>query len=178
MLDSLDGLQRSHSCGVLRSNDIDTEVVLMGWVQRRRDHGGLIFVDLRDREGLTQVVFNPDINDVAHAKADMLRSEFVIAVRGIVIPRPEGMANPHLPTGEIEVAVEELRLLNTSQTPPFELEDFQAGHLGSHPPPVPLSRSAPAEPDDQPAAAAQGSPGGADLFELHGIHRSGNPDFD
>ncbi len=124
MLDSLDGLQRSHSCGVLRSDDIDEEVVLMGWVQRRRDHGGLIFVDLRDREGLTQVVFNPDINDLAHAKADMLRNEFVIAVRGIVIPRPEGMANPNLPTGEIEVAVEELRLLNTSQTPPFELEDF------------------------------------------------------
>ncbi len=72
MLDSLDGLQRSHSCGVLRSDDIDKEVVLMGWVQRRRDHGGLIFVDLRDREGLTQVVFNPDINDQAHAKADML----------------------------------------------------------------------------------------------------------
>ena len=125
MLDSLDGLQRSHSCGVLRSDDIDKEVVLMGWVQRRRDHGGLIFVDLRDREGLTQVVFNPDINDLAHAKADMLRSEFVIAVRGIVIPRPEGMTNPNLPTGEIEVAVEELRLLNTSQTPPFELEDFK-----------------------------------------------------
>ena len=125
MLDSLDGLQRSHSCGVLRSDDIDKEVVLMGWVQRRRDHGGLIFVDLRDREGLTQVVFNPDINDLAHAKADMLRSEFVIAIRGIVIPRPEGMANPNLPTGEIEVAVEELRLLNTSQTPPFELEDFK-----------------------------------------------------
>ena len=125
MLDSLDGLQRSHSCGVLRSDDIDKEVVLMGWVQRRRDHGGLIFVDLRDREGITQVVFNPDINDLAHAKADMLRSEFVIAVRGIVIPRPEGMANPNLVTGEIEVAVEELRLLNTSQTPPFELEDFK-----------------------------------------------------
>ncbi len=124
-MDSLDGLQRSHSCGVLRSDDIKKEVVLMGWVQRRRDHGGLIFVDLRDREGLTQVVFNPDINDQAHAKADVLRSEFVIAVRGIVIPRPEGMTNPNLPTGEIEVAVEELRLLNSSQTPPFELEDFK-----------------------------------------------------
>jgi aspartyl-tRNA synthetase len=125
VLDSLDGLQRRHSCGVLRSDDINKEVVLMGWVQRRRDHGGLIFVDLRDREGLTQVVFNPDISDQAHAKADMLRSEFVIAVRGIVIPRPEGMTNPNLPTGEIEVAVEELRLLNTSQTPPFELEDYK-----------------------------------------------------
>ena len=125
MLDSVDGWQRSHSCGALRREDVDREVILMGWVQRRRDHGGLIFVDLRDREGLTQVVFNPEVNDVAHAKADMLRSEFVIAVRGIVIMRPEGMANPNLPTGEIEVAVEELRLLNTSLTPPFELEDFK-----------------------------------------------------
>lgn len=125
MLDTLDGWQRTHSCGALRREDIAKEVILMGWVQRRRDHGGLIFVDLRDREGLTQVVFNPEVNDVAHAKADMLRSEFVIAIRGIVILRPEGMANPNLPTGEIEVAVEELRLLNTSQTPPFELEDFK-----------------------------------------------------
>ena len=125
MLDTLAGLQRTHSCGALRRQDVDTEVVLMGWVQRRRDHGGLIFVDLRDRDGLTQVVFNPEVNDVAHAKADMLRSEFVIAVRGIVMLRPEGMANPNLPTGEIEVAAAELRLLNTSLTPPFELEDFK-----------------------------------------------------
>ncbi|MGQ9920681.1 MAG: aspartate--tRNA ligase [Desulfobacca sp.] len=125
MLDTLAGLQRTHSCGALRRQDVDTEVVLMGWVQRRRDHGGLIFVDLRDREGLTQVVFNPEVNDVAHAKADMLRSEYVIAVRGIVILRPEGMANPNLATGEIEVAAAELRLLNTSLTPPFELEDFK-----------------------------------------------------
>jgi len=125
VFDSVDGLQRTHSCGALRREDIDQEVILMGWVQRRRDHGGLIFVDLRDREGLTQVVFNPEINDQAHAKADMLRSEFVIAIRGIVIPRPEGMANPNLPTGEIEVVVEELRLLNSSQTPPYELEDFK-----------------------------------------------------
>ncbi len=125
MLDTLAGLQRTHSCGALRREDVDTEVVLMGWVQRRRDHGGLIFVDLRDREGLTQVVFNPEVNDVAHAKADMLRSEFVIAVRGIVILRPAGMANPNLATGDIEVAAAELRLLNTSLTPPFELEDFK-----------------------------------------------------
>jgi len=125
VLDTLDGWQRTHSCGALRREDVETEVILMGWVQRRRDHGGLIFVDLRDRDGLTQVVFNPEINDVAHAKADMLRSEYVIAVRGYVMLRPEGMANPHLPTGEIEVAVAELRLLNTSLTPPFELEDFK-----------------------------------------------------
>lgn len=125
MLDSLDGMHRTHSCGVLRATDIGRQVVLMGWVQRRRDHGGLIFVDLRDREGLTQVVFNPEINEPAHAKADILRSEYVIAVRGVVMARPEGMANPNLPTGEIEVAATELRLLNTSLTPPYELEDFK-----------------------------------------------------
>ncbi|WP_449244430.1 aspartate--tRNA ligase [Desulfobacca acetoxidans] len=125
MLDSLDGMQRTHSCGGLRLDDLNKEVILMGWVQRRRDHGGLIFVDLRDREGLTQVVFNPEVNDLAHAKADILRSEFVIAIRGVVIARPEGMANPSLPTGEIEVAASELRLLNTSLTPPYELEDFK-----------------------------------------------------
>lgn len=125
MLDALNGLKRTHSCGVLRAADIGKEVVLMGWVQRRRDHGGLIFVDLRDREGLTQVVFNPEINALAHAKADLLRNEYVIAVRGVVAARPEGMENPNLATGEIEVAAEALWILNTSLTPPYELEDFK-----------------------------------------------------
>lgn len=125
MLDSLRGLKRTHSCGVLRAQDIGKEVVLMGWIMRRRDHGGLIFVDLRDREGITQVVFNPEVNTTAHHKAHVLRDEFVIAVRGVVFRRPEGMANPHLPTGEIEVAAEELRLLNVAKTPPFELEEYR-----------------------------------------------------
>jgi aspartyl-tRNA synthetase len=95
----------------------------MGWVQRRRDHGGLIFVDLRDREGITQVVFDPQIAPQAHEHAGSLRSEFVIAAKGKVRHRPEGMTNPKLPTGEIELAASELRILNGSKTPPFHIED-------------------------------------------------------
>jgi aspartyl-tRNA synthetase len=125
VFDSLAGLKRTHSCGVLRAQDEGAEVVLMGWVQRRRDHGGLVFVDLRDREGLTQVVFNPEINPDVHTKAGVLRDEFVLAVRGLVNLRPPEMVNPQLDTGEIEVIVEELRILNSSRTPPFELEDFR-----------------------------------------------------
>ena len=98
-------------------------VCLMGWVQYRRDHGGLIFVDLRDREGLTQVVFSPDIAPDAHKYAHILRSEYVLAVKGRVRPRPEGMLNTNMPTGEVEVVVLEWRLLNTSKTPPFPIED-------------------------------------------------------
>jgi aspartyl-tRNA synthetase len=98
-------------------------VCLMGWVQYRRDHGGLIFVDLRDRFGLTQVVFSPEIAPVAHEHAHILRSEYVSAVRGVVRPRPEGMTNPNMVTGEVEVVVHEWKLLNTSKTPPFPIED-------------------------------------------------------
>jgi aspartyl-tRNA synthetase len=103
--------------------DIGKEVVLMGWVQRRRDHGGVIFVDLRDRHGITQVVFNPDVAETVHAKAHIIRSEFVLAVRGTVDSRPEGMVNPKLQTGEIEVLVAELKILNKAHTPPFMIED-------------------------------------------------------
>jgi aspartyl-tRNA synthetase len=95
----------------------------MGWILRRRDHGGLIFVDLRDRWGLTQVVFNPEHDAVSHSRAEDLRSEYVIAVKGEVIPRPEGMENPDIPTGMVEVMVDELRVLNDSLTPPFSLDD-------------------------------------------------------
>ncbi|OPX20986.1 MAG: aspartate--tRNA ligase [Desulfobacca sp. 4484_104] len=125
MLDSLHGLKRTHSCGALRAGDVGQEVVLMGWVLRRRDHGGLIFVDLRDRHGITQVVFNPEVDSETHLKAHILRDEYVLAVRGVVFRRPAGMVNPTLPTGEIEVLVEELRLLNLSKTPPFELENYK-----------------------------------------------------
>ncbi len=125
MFDNLEGLNRTHSCGALRLGDAGREVVLMGWVQRRRDHGGLIFVDLRDRGGLTQVVFNPELNPDTHTKAGVLRDEFVLAVRGVVNPRPPEMINPNLPTGEIEILVSELRLLNSAKTPPFELEDYR-----------------------------------------------------
>jgi aspartyl-tRNA synthetase len=122
-VDNLGDMRRTHSCGVLNAKDVGSEVVLMGWVLRRRDHGGVIFVDLRDREGITQVVFNPQRAPEAHARAEAIRSEFVLGVRGRVEPRPEGMLNPNLPTGAIEVMASELRILNTAQTPPFLIED-------------------------------------------------------
>lgn len=109
--------------GTLTKNDIGKEVKLAGWVLRRRDHGGVIFVDLRDRTGFAQIVFNPQVNEEAHNKAQNLRSEFVISVVGKVRARSEEMINPKIPTGEIEVMVEKLELLNTSETPPFMLED-------------------------------------------------------
>jgi aspartyl-tRNA synthetase len=122
-VDNLGEMRRTNSCGVLNEKDVGREVVLMGWVLRRRDHGGVIFVDLRDRDGITQVVFNPQRAPEAHARAEAIRSEFVLGVRGRVAPRPEGMRNPTLPTGAIEVMASELRLLNTAQTPPFLIED-------------------------------------------------------
>lgn len=115
--------KRSHDNGSLTAKDIGKDVCLMGWVQYRRDHGGLIFADLRDRKGLTQVVFSPDHAPKAHEEAHILRSEYVIAIRGTVRERPEGMTNPALPTGEIEVVVNDWKLLNTSKTPPFPIED-------------------------------------------------------
>jgi aspartyl-tRNA synthetase len=121
--DILGTMRRSHHCQELTARAIGQEVVLMGWVQRRRDHGGVIFVDLRDREGITQVVFNPTVSQEVHDKAQVLRNEYVIAVRGKVEHRPEGMTNPQLFTGEIEVLVTELRILNAAQTPPFMIED-------------------------------------------------------
>ena len=119
MVDILEDMRRTHTCCELGAKDIGNEVVLMGWVLRRRDHGGVIFVDLRDREGLTQVVFNPEVNKTVHAKAHSIRSEYVLAVRGRVDPRPDGMVNPNLQTGEIEVLVSELKILNPAKTPPF-----------------------------------------------------------
>jgi aspartyl-tRNA synthetase len=116
-------MRRTHYCGELGAGQVGQEVVLMGWVQRRRDHGGVIFVDLRDRDGITQVVFNPDYNVQTHAKAETIRSEFVLGVKGKVEKRPEGMANPDLKTGEIEVMASELKILNRAQTPPFMIEE-------------------------------------------------------
>ena len=114
---------RSHYCDELGLENVDQQVCLMGWVQYRRDHGGLIFIDLRDRKGLTQVVFTPDFNAQALDEAHGLRSEYVMAVKGIVRKRPGDMVNSNLRTGEIEVAVTEFRLLNRSKTPPFIIED-------------------------------------------------------
>lgn len=119
---------RSHYCGALNVAHLDSEVTLCGWVHRRRDHGGVIFIDLRDRDGLVQVVFDPDTPD-SFAIADRVRSEYVLQVRGRVRHRPEGTVNPDLPTGEIEVLGLELTILNTAETPPFQLDD---AHLQVH----------------------------------------------
>ncbi|MBI4806959.1 MAG: aspartate--tRNA ligase [Desulfovibrio sp.] len=121
--DPLGDWRRTHNCCQLTAKDIGADICLMGWVQFRRDHGGLIFVDLRDREGLTQVVFSPDHAPEAHERAHVVRSEYVLAIKGTVRPRPEGMANPNMVTGEIEVVVNDWKLLNTSKTPPFTIED-------------------------------------------------------
>lgn len=122
-MDALGGWRRTHTCAGLGTEQLGQEACLMGWVQYRRDHGGLIFIDLRDRHGLTQVVFSPEVAPEAHARAHVLRTEFVLAIKGVVRPRPGDMVNPKLATGAIEVYVTEFKLLNTAKTPPFPIED-------------------------------------------------------
>ncbi|MCX7635460.1 MAG: OB-fold nucleic acid binding domain-containing protein, partial [Syntrophales bacterium] len=114
--------KRTHYCGEVTGAVEGLTVVLMGWTHRRRDHGGVIFVDLRDRTGIVQVVFNPEFNAAAHQEAHRIRNEFVLAVEGRVRRRPEGMENPSLKTGEWEVMVDELEILNEAKTPPFMIE--------------------------------------------------------
>ncbi len=122
-IDDLGDWKRSQHNNELCAANIGEQVCLMGWVQFRRDHGGLIFIDLRDREGLTQVVFSPEHNAEAHERAHAIRSEYVVAIKGLVRARPEGMANSNLVTGEIEIVVDEWKILNLSETVPFTIED-------------------------------------------------------
>ncbi|MCS7275523.1 MAG: aspartate--tRNA ligase [Dehalococcoidia bacterium] len=114
---------KTHACGSLGSQHVGQEVVLAGWVHRRRDHGGLIFVDLRDHDGIVQVVFHPREGPEAFRVADAVRSEYVLQVRGVVARRPAGTENPNLPTGEVEVRASEARVLNAARTPPFYVDD-------------------------------------------------------
>ena len=111
------------SCGSLSIENLGDDVVLAGWVHRRRDHGGLIFIDLRDREGVVQVVFNPELAPEIHVMAQDLRSEWVVQVKGSVGQRPDGTDNPRIPTGYVEVVAKELKILNPSKTPPFGIDD-------------------------------------------------------
>ena len=123
-METLQGMKRDHHCGTLRKADVGTEVVLCGWVSRRRDHGGLIFVDMRDRSGFVQVVFDEAaMNEGTFHKAESLRNEFCIAVRGTIRARSEETVNPNIDTGEIEVVCAELRILNKAKTPPFYIQD-------------------------------------------------------
>jgi aspartyl-tRNA synthetase len=114
---------KTHTCGQLRSKDAGQSVTLAGWVHRRRDHGGLAFIDLRDRWGITQVVFNPDTSGEALTAARDLRAEYVVKVTGVVRQRPPGLENPDLPTGEIEVVATEAEILNPAKTPPFYINE-------------------------------------------------------
>jgi aspartyl-tRNA synthetase len=122
-VESMAGLKRTHLCGKLSLQNLDEEVVLMGWVHRRRDHGGLIFIDLRDRYGIVQIVFNPDLAGQAFSKAEEVRNEYVLAVKGKVTARPSGTINPNLTTGEIEIYATDLKILNKAKTPPFYISD-------------------------------------------------------
>ena len=120
-METLNGLKRTHYCGDLRESNINEEVVLMGWVQKKRNLGGLVFVDLRDRSGLCQIIFDTDVNAEAFAKAEKLGSEYVVAVKGKVAERSS--KNPNMPTGDIEVFATELKVLNKSETPPIYIKD-------------------------------------------------------
>ncbi|WP_425061375.1 aspartate--tRNA ligase [Sporomusa carbonis] len=122
-MDTMQGLKRTNACNDLNQNHAEQEVTLCGWVSRRRDHGGLIFIDLRDRSGIVQVVFSPDVNQTAFTKAEMVRNEYVLAVQGVVKLRSESTVNPNMDTGTIEVYGNELRILNTAKTPPFYIQD-------------------------------------------------------
>jgi aspartyl-tRNA synthetase len=121
--DALNGWERTHLSTEITEKNVDNEVVVMGWVLRRRDHGGVIFVDLRDRRGLVQLVFNPEYSPETHLRAHNLRPEWVLAARGMVRPRPEESINPDVPTGHVEIFVSELKILNRSDPPPFPLDD-------------------------------------------------------
>ena len=120
-METLKGLKRTHYCGELREKNINEEVVLMGWVQKKRNLGGLVFVDLRDTSGLCQIVFDTDVDKEAFEKAEKLGAEFVIAVKGKVCERQS--KNPNMPTGDLEIFATELRLLNKSETPPIYIKD-------------------------------------------------------
>jgi aspartyl-tRNA synthetase len=116
-------MTRTHTCGELTKKDVRKEVVLYGWTQSRRDHGGLIFIDLRDRHGLTQIVFDPSHNKENHKKAEHIGREFVLNIKGKVRDRKQGMINPNMRTGEIEILVDELNIINKAETPPIEVDD-------------------------------------------------------
>ena len=115
--------KKTNSCGELRKDDIGKEVILMGWSQSRRDHGGLIFIDLRDREGISQIVFDPEDSAEAHKRAHIIKNEYVLAVKGKVVSRLAGSENPNMPTGEIEIKAQQVKILNVSDALPFNIDD-------------------------------------------------------
>ena len=131
MLDTLGNLERSHTCGELREKHVGQKVVLMGWVAKKRDFGVFTFIDLRDRDGLTQIIVSEETDLDAHEKAKLVRGEYVVAVKGEVFSRAEGTHNKKLATGDIEVHVHEVLILNDAKTTPFELEKVGSQNLAS-----------------------------------------------
>src|SRR5665648_721457 len=123
IIEPMGSWQKTNSCGELRKDDIEKEVILMGWAQRRRDHGGLIFIDLRDREGISQIVFDPKDSVETHKKSHLIKNEYVLAVKGKIVSRLSGSNNPNIPTGEIEIKAQQLKILNISDTLPFNIDD-------------------------------------------------------
>src|ERR1022692_3789032 len=123
VLDFLGDLRRTHMCGDLRAADAGQTVLLMGWAHRRRDHGSVIFIDMRDRTGHTQAIFHEDVDPVTHRRAEEVRAEYVIAVEGVVALRSKETVNPNMPTGEVEVVASKIWILNESRTPPFPMEE-------------------------------------------------------
>ncbi|MCP5044354.1 MAG: aspartate--tRNA ligase, partial [bacterium] len=118
-LDAMGSLRRTQMCGQIGNDQVGQEVVLAGWVNRRRDHGGVIFVDLRDRTGIVQIVFKPEVEPEAHERAGLVRNEFVLMVRGVLENRSDETINEKMKSGRVEMNVHELRLLNTATPPPF-----------------------------------------------------------
>ena len=144
---------RTHYCGEVNEGLVGSTVAVAGWVHRRRDHGGVIFVDLRDRDGLLQVVFDPDAADV-FAEAERLRSEWVIKVTGLVRPRPAGTANANLASGQVELLAREIEVLNRSEPIPFQLDEEVKEETAAQ---VPLPRPAPRRDAEAAAPAASRS---------------------
>ena len=173
MLDFLGDLRRTHMCGALRPSDAGKKAVLMGWVNKRRDHGSLLFIDLRDRTGITQIVFNADRNATIHEKAGALRNEYVIAVTGTVKLRDANTVNPNMPTGELELVADELRILNESKLPPF-LPSDTASDQRRDAPEISLHRSAPRRDAVQHRDSSQGGEGDPRLSFRPGIFRNRN----
>src|SRR4051794_34499947 len=123
ILDFLGDLRRTHSCGELRAEHAGQKVLLMGWAHRRRDHGAVIFIDMRDRTGHTQAIFHEDVDPAVHQRAEEVRAEYVIAVEGVVALRSKETVNPNMPTGEVEVVASKIWILNKSKPPPFPMEE-------------------------------------------------------
>src|SRR5438874_3682794 len=132
MIENLNNRERTHSCGTLRKENVGQRATLMGWCARRRDFGPLTFIDLRDRDGITQIVVNQEKASAAHAKAKEVRGEYVIAAIGDVVLRDEGSRNPKLATGDVEVQATEIVILNDARTLPFQLDASEAALAAEH----------------------------------------------